>query len=143
MVTCKHAKEVALHVLGASELKGLVFLEGGLVPWIVSGGDSGRMHGDVDFSVPFDAMPALRAWLHASGFYDGSIDSRTYGCNTDRDDFGVHAVIDGVLLSFAPYRFEGSDTLMQRNATIKSADSFEALLEARAEGLVEGDFVEI
>lgn len=42
-------KAAALRVMSAMSLKGVVFLEGGLVPWVVSGRDSGRRHGDVDF----------------------------------------------------------------------------------------------
>ena len=62
-VTCYQAKAVALRILGEPSLAGSVFLMGGLVPWVVSGRDSGRLHGDVDFSVRAGDMPVVRAWL--------------------------------------------------------------------------------
>lgn len=43
-----------MRVLTAPGLAGRTFLQGGLVPWIVSGRDSGRLHGDVDVSVQLD-----------------------------------------------------------------------------------------
>lgn len=52
-----------MRVLTAPGLAGRAFLQGGLAPWIVSGRDSGRLHGDVDVSVRLDDMPAVRAWL--------------------------------------------------------------------------------
>ena len=59
--TCAHAKAVALRVLGEELLAGKVFLMGGLVPWIVSGQDSGRLYSDVDLAVRAKDMPAVRA----------------------------------------------------------------------------------
>lgn len=141
-VTCAVARRAALRVLRAPLLAGKVFLEGGLVPWVVSGRDSGRLHGDVDLSVRADDMPLVRAWLAGEGLYDAALDSVGLACNADGADFGVHAVIDGVLASFCPFRVEGG-VLRQRNAALASTDGFEALLEAVAEGVAEEDFVEL
>lgn len=55
------ARAVALRVLTAPALAGRVFLEGGLVSWVVSGRDSGRLHGDVDVTVRLGDMPVVRA----------------------------------------------------------------------------------
>lgn len=49
--------------MGEESLAGKIFLMGGLVPWIVSGQDSGRQHGDVDLAVRAEDMPAARTWL--------------------------------------------------------------------------------
>ena len=61
------ARAAAMRVLTAPGLAERTFLQGGLVPWIVSGRDSGRLHGDVDVSVRLDDMLAVRAWLAAEG----------------------------------------------------------------------------
>lgn len=135
------ARAVALRVLTAPQLAGRVFLEGGLVPWVVSGRDSGRLHGDVDVAVRLDDMPAVRAWLHDEGLYDAALDSTRLPCNAAGEDFGAHAVVEGVLVSFCPFRFEGGE-LRQRNAALVETDGFEALLEAVVPGLREGDYVE-
>ena len=134
-------RAAALRVLTAPGLAGRAYLQGGLVPWVASGRDSGRLHGDVDVSVRLIDMPAVRAWLAAEGLYDPSLDSLELPCNDERGDFGVHALIDGVLVSFCPFRFEGSD-LRQRNAALAATDGFDALLEAVVPSVEEGDLFE-
>lgn len=141
-VPFSRARTVAMRVLTAPELAGRVFLEGGLVPWVVSGRDSGRMHGDVDLSVRLTDMPAVRAWLMAEGLYDATLDSLRLPCNAGFGDFGVHAVADEVLVSFCPFFFTADGALHQRNAALEVIDGFEALLKATVAEIAEGDFVE-
>lgn len=141
-VPFERARAVALRVLTAPALAGRVFLEGGLVPWVVSGHDSGRPHGDVDVAVRLDDMPAVRAWLREEGLYDAALDSMLLSCNAEGEDFGAHAVVEGVPVSFCPYRFAGGE-LRQRNAALVGTDGFEALLEAVVPGLREEDYVEV
>ncbi|WP_297034865.1 hypothetical protein [uncultured Enorma sp.] len=135
------ARAAALRVLAAPGLAGRAYLQGGLVPWVASGRDSGRLHGDVDVSVRLGDMPAVRAWLAAEGLYDPSLDSLELPCNDERGDFGVHALIDGVLVSFCPFRFEGRE-LCQRNAALAVTDGFDALLEAVVPDIMERDLLE-
>ena len=137
----ERARAAALRVLTAPGLAGRAYLQGGLVPWVASGRDSGRPHGDADVSVRLGDMPAVRAWLAAEGLYDPALDSLSLGCNEGRGDFGVHAIVDGVLVSFCPFRFEGRD-LRQRNAALAATDGFDALLEAVVPGVEEGDLFE-
>ncbi|MBM6816280.1 GNAT family N-acetyltransferase [Olsenella uli] len=137
----EQARAAALRVLTAPGLAGRAYLQGGLVPWVASGRDSGRPHGDADVSVRLGDMPAVRAWLAAEGLYDPALDSLSLGCNEGRGDFGVHAIVDGVLVSFCPFRFEGRD-LCQRNAALAATDGFDALLEAVVPGVEEGDLFE-
>lgn len=141
-VPFSRARAVAMRVLTAPGLAGRVFLEGGLVPWVVSGRDSGRMHGDVDLSVRLTDMPAVRAWLMAEGLYDAALDSLCLPCNAGFGDFGVHAVADEVLVSFCPFFLTADGALHQRNAALEVTDGFEALLETSVAGIAEGDFVE-
>lgn len=136
------AKAAALRVMAAEPLRGVVFLEGGLVPWAASGSDSGRPHGDVDFSVRLADMPVVREWLVREGLYDRALDSLDLPCNAPRADFGVHASIEGVSVSFCPFYFDGG-ALVQRNAALARFEGFDALFEARIPGISEGDFVEV
>lgn len=140
-VPFSRVRAVALRVLTAPGLAGRVFLEGGLVPWVVSGCDSGRPHGDVDIAVRLSDMPAARDWLAAEGLYDPALDSLNLSCNSGHGDFGAHALVDGVLVSFCPFFFEGD--LHQRNAALVAADGFDALLEATVPGVMEGDLFEV
>lgn len=139
--TFARAKAAALRVMTAEGLRGIVFLEGGLVPWVASGRDSGRLHGDVDLSVRLGDMPAVREWLASEGLYERAFDSLDLVCNAARADFGAHAVIGGVPVSFCPFFFDG-DALIQRNAATERIEGFSALFEARIPGIAEGDFVE-
>ena len=141
-VPFSQARSVAVRVLTAPELAGRAFLEGGLVPWVVSGRESGRLHGDVDVSVRLADMPVVRAWLGAEGLYDPALDSLNLSCNESRADFGTHALVDGVLVSLCPYFFEG-DELHQRNAALEATDGFDALLEAVVPGVAESDRFEV
>lgn len=86
-------------------------------------------------------MPAVRSWLDAEGLYDPALDSLNLGCNGGRGDFGAHAIVDGVLVSFCPFLLEGND-LRQRNAAVAATDGFDALLEAVVPGVEEGDLFE-
>lgn len=136
------AKAAALRVMTAEPLRGVIFLEGGLVPWMTSGCDSGRPHGDVDFSVRPADMPVVREWLAREGLYDRALDSLDLACNAPRADFGVHAFVEGVPVSFCPFYFDGG-ALVQRNAALARFEGFDALFEARIPGISEGDFVEV
>lgn len=137
----ERARAAALRVLTAPGLAGRAYLQGGLVPWVASGRDSGRPHGDADVSVRLGDMPAVRSWLDAEGLYDPALDSLNLGCNGGRGDFGAHAIVDGVLVSFCPFLLEGND-LRQRNAALAATDGFDALLEAVVPGVEEGDLFE-
>lgn len=141
-VSYNQAKETALRVMSAPELTDKVFLEGGLVPWIITGNNSGRQHGDVDFSVRLADIPIVRAWLKDEGLYDKTLDSTHIPCNEASADYGIHAFIDGVLVSFAPF-FSDGERLIQRNAEQEAFAEYDALLEASLEGLAEEDFVEM
>ena len=87
-------------------------------------------------------MPAVRAWLAAEDLYDPALDSLSLGCSEGHGDFGAHAVVDGVLVSFCPFYFENGE-LHQRNAALAATDGFDALLEATVPGVAEGDLFEV
>ena len=140
-VSFPQALAAALRVLTTPALAGRVYLQGGLVPWAASGRDSGRTHGDVDVSVCLGDMTVVRAWLASEGLHDPALDSLELLCNDRHGDFGVHVVMDGVLVSFCPFYFEGCE-LRQRNAALVATDGFDALLEAAIPGVAEGDLFE-
>ena len=87
-------------------------------------------------------MPVVREWLVREGLYDRALDSLDLPCNAPRADFGVHASIEGVSVSFCPFYFDGG-ALVQRNAALARFEGFDALFEARIPGISEGDFVEV
>lgn len=137
-VSFPQARTAALRVLTAPALAGRVYLQGGLVPRAASGRDSRRPHGDVDVSVRLGDMPVVRTWLATEGLHDPALDSLELPCNDQHGDFGIHVVVDGVLVSFCPFYFKGCE-LRQRNAALVATDGFDALFEAVIPGVAEGD----
>ena len=75
------------------------------------------------------------------GVSEAPFASLNLGCNEGRGDFGVHAIVDGALMSFCPFRFEGRE-LRQRNAALAATDGFDALLEAVVPDVAEEDLFE-
>lgn len=140
-VACAQAKSVALRVLGEESLAGKVFLMGGLVPWIVSGLDSGRQHGDVDLAARAKDMPAVRVWLAGREPRATVLDSLDLPCNVAHADYGLCAIIDGVSVSFCPFTIDDG-ALCQRSAAFTQLEGFDALFEACASGIAMEDFVE-
>lgn len=67
-----------------------------------------------------------------------ALDSLELPCNDQHGDFGIHAVVDGVLVSFCPFYFEGCE-LRQRSAALVATDGFDALFEAAVPGVAEID----
>lgn len=109
---------------------------------MISGRDSGRVHGDVDFTVHMCDMDAVRTWLKAKECYDPGLDSMCLPCNSGGADFGVHACLEGALVSFCPFYFKDG-TLYQRNAVSERFEGFDALFEATVDGFAEEDYIEV
>ena len=75
MFPCDFVKEKALTFGLHPKLKDKIFLAGGLVPWVISGEDSNRLHSDIDFVVPLSEMEAVRTFLKEQELYDQTHDS--------------------------------------------------------------------
>ena len=56
MFSCKEVKEVVRLLMGEQKVKDKIYVAGGIAPWILSGNDSGRKHGDIDIVVEKDDM---------------------------------------------------------------------------------------
>ena len=63
MFSCKEVKEVVISLMGEQKVKDKIYVAGGIVPWILSGNDSGRKHGDIDIVVEKDDMGTVREFL--------------------------------------------------------------------------------
>ena len=89
MFPCDFVKEKALTFGLHPKLKDKIFLAGGLVPWVISGEDSNRLHSDIDFVVPLSEMETVRTFLKEQGLYDQTHDSLFLSCNKEKVDFGT------------------------------------------------------
>lgn len=96
MFPCDFVKEKALTFGLHPKLKDKIFLAGGLLPWVISGEDSNRLHSDIDFVVPLSEMETIRAFLKEQGLYDHTHDSLFLSCNKEKVDFGTEIFLDGL-----------------------------------------------
>lgn len=96
------------------ELSNIIFVSGGIVPWLVSKKNSNRNHGDIDFIVAQENMPKVRAFLEKHNLYDAALDSLTYE-DAKEVDYGVDTFIDGIPIGFYPYEQMPDNLMVQRS----------------------------
>lgn len=107
--------EVLKFIAQNDKLKDKVFVSGGIVPWLVSGSDSNRMHGDIDLIVNKENMSLIREVLKEFDLYKEELDSLTYEQDGELQDYGVDAYIRGIPVGFYPYEETKNNTLIQRS----------------------------
>lgn len=124
----KEIREVLKRILSIEELRGKLIISGGIVPWIVSNTDSGRLHSDIDIICKQEDMGIVRDKLKEFGVYNELMDSMYYH-HEDGLDYGVDTNISGVPVGFYPYdvktvkklddngRFVDIDMIIQRSFT--------------------------
>ena len=121
-------REVLRKILSIEELRGKLIISGGIVPWIVSNTDSGRLHSDIDIICKQEDMGIVRDKLKEFGVYNELMDSMYYH-HEDGLDYGVDTNISGVPVGFYPYevktvkkidnngKFVDTDMIVQRSFT--------------------------
>lgn len=137
--TCEQAKRVALRVACDPELNGIVYLAGGLVPWLLLDKDSGRRHGDVDVAVELRDLDRVRAWAKREGFWRSEYDTRSLACNEGGADYGFEAFVEGVPVSVTPFEVRG-DVVEQRSFSFADLSGFDALIAGTMTGIVREDY---
>lgn len=140
MPTCGEVTRVVKSLMAATELEGNLYVVGGIVPWLLSGVDSGRLHSDLDLVVPLAKMSQVRAYLQRSGAYNQEMDSLYLAINKEGKDHGLEALCQGVPVNFAPFVVEG-DAIIQRNVALTAVAGFDALLTATLRPLALPDYL--
>lgn len=140
MFPCDLVKEKALAFGLHPKLNGKIFLAGGLVPWVISGEDSSRLHSDIDFVVPLSEMETVRAFLKEQGVYDQTHDSLFLSCNKEKVDFGTEIFLDGLPISFTPF-FEKSNSIFQRDFTTADFSTKDSLMTLSLPNLSPEDYI--
>ena len=123
----QQVKEVLKKILSVPELQGKLIISGGIVPYIISDTDSGRLHSDIDVICKQEDMTIVREKLKEFGVYNERLDSLSYR-HSNGLDYGVDTNISGVPVGFYPYevktvkRLDGSklvdtDMIVQRTFT--------------------------
>ena len=138
--TCEAIKSVVQQLMSADALKGIIYVAGGIVPYLYTGRDSGRMHSDIDIVAASADMPTIRQYLQSAGFYESDYDSLAFGYNTGRVDYGIEAFIQGIPVSFAPFDVQGND-IIQRNFSKLELAGFDALMTVTMRGIAVEDYI--
>ena len=140
MFPCDFVKEKALTFGLHPKLKDKIFLAGGLVPLVISGEDSNRLHSDIDFVVPLSEMETVRTFLKEQGSYDQTHDSLFLPCNQEKIDFGTEIFLDGLPVSFTPF-FTENDNLYQRDFTTADFSTKDSLVTLSLPNLSPEDYI--
>lgn len=133
-------KEKALAFGLHPKLKGKIFLAGGLVPWVISGEDSHRLHSDIDFVVPLSEMETVRTFLKEQRLYDQTHDSLFLPCNQEKIDFGTEIFLDDLPVSFTPF-FAENNNLFQRDFTTADFSTKDSLVTLCLPNLTPEDYI--
>ena len=140
MFPCDFVKEKALTFGLHPKLKDKIFLAGGLVPWVISGEDSNRLHSDIDFVVPLSEMETVRTFLKEQELYDQTHDSLFLPCNKEKVDFGTEIFLDGLPISFTPF-FKENNNLVQRDFTTADFSTKDSLMTLSLPNLTPEDYI--
>ena len=76
--SCKGILDALWLLLGDPRLRRQLYVAGGILPWLLLGEDSGRLHGDADLLAQLEEMPAIREALAGLGLYQRAGDSRLF-----------------------------------------------------------------
>lgn len=140
MFPCDFVKEKALALGLHPKLKDKIFLAGGLVPWVISGENSNRLHSDIDFVIPLSEMKTVRTFLKEQGLYNQTHDSLFLPCNQEKIDFGTEIFLDGLPVSFTPFFTENS-CLFQRDFTTADFSTKDNLVTLCLPNLAPEDYI--
>ena len=132
--------ETLMKINVIEELRGKLFVSGGIVPWIISETDSGRLHGDIDLICRQEDMPLVRQKLKDYNIYAPELDFLTYPQEGTVQDYGVDTYIGGVPVGFYPYEIENGK-IIQRSFSPDLVDGKPDLKVKIIDGLDERDYL--
>ncbi|MGE5456013.1 MAG: hypothetical protein ACM3O4_02800 [Ignavibacteriales bacterium] len=105
---------ILMSIIQDEELADIVFVSGGIVPWLVSKKDSKRNHSDIDLLVLQENMLKVRKFLRKYNLYDASLDSLNYE-DAEMVDYGVDTYIRDIPVGFYPYEQISDELIVQRS----------------------------
>jgi len=110
--------KVLMELVKDKDLANIIFVSGGIVPWLVSKRDSNRNHDDIDLIVLQKNMSKIREFLNKNNLYDSSLDSLSYE-ESKEIDYGVVTNINGISIGFYPCEQKLDGSIIQRSFTLK------------------------
>lgn len=127
-------------IVADKELNSIVYVAGGIVPYLYAGKESHRKHNDIDIVAKADDMLAIRTRLKALGLYDEYYDSMSFAFNLKKADHGLEVFVQDMPVNFAPFSIDGND-IIQRNFLKKEIAGFDALMTATMKNIALTDYV--
>lgn len=121
-------------------LNGIIYVAGGIVPYLYTGKESHRKHNDIDIVAHADDMLAIRTRLKALGLYVEYYDSISFAFNLKKIDHGLEVFIQDVPVNIAPFSIVGND-ILQRNFLKEEIAGFDALMTATMKDIALMDYV--
>ena len=122
-------KQIILKLNSNELLKEKLYIVGGTVPYLVSNTISHREHSDIDIIVEEKNMNTIREYLKSNNLYNEMYDSKEFNYNTDKVDYGIDCVVDGITVNFAPFVIT-DNYIIQRNFLSKKSSGINALVKA-------------
>lgn len=116
----KSVVNVIARLQGNSALQSRFYVAGGMVPWLLAGRDSKRLHGDLDLVVERQDMSVFRGEMQRIGCYDADTDAQCIWPDSCVD-YGFDCILDNVSINIAPFQIV-NDGIVQRNATYARLD---------------------
>ena len=109
--TFAQIKEVQLKVQDLLDKNSLtVYYAGGIVPYILTNEDSGRLHDDIDTICRIEDIDKIRKIIINAGFYDPKWDSKTF--TPDSIDCGFEMKINGVPFGIFPFTYDEKNKII-------------------------------
>ena len=87
-----------------------MYISGGIVPYLLLGQDSGRLHDDIDTIVDLKDIHELRKVFKDTPYYNADWDSLNHV--QDGNDYGFELNVDGVPVGIYPF-IDDDDTILQ------------------------------
>lgn len=112
---------IIMNIVQYDEISNIIFVSGGIVPWLISGNNSNRKHDDLDLLVSKENMPIVRDFLIKHNLYNASLDSLNYE-DAEMVDYGVDTYIDNIPVGFYPYEKMIDGSIVQRSFSLAEID---------------------
>lgn len=108
-------KQIIFKLNSNELLKEKLYIVGGTVLYLVSNTTSHREYSDIDIIVEEKNMDAIRKDLKNNNLYNEMYNSKEFDYNTDKVDYGLDCVVDGITtVNFAPFVIT-DNYIIQRN----------------------------
>ena len=135
MHTFKEITNILEEIYKLKEINDIIYINGGIVPYLIDNKASKRKHSDIDVLVELKDMNIIRNSLKKYNLYRENKDS----LKLTNQDYGIHANIRGIDIGFYPFEIENNG-IKVNTFSIDEKNIFKSRF---IKGLTFNDFYEI